>query len=208
MEAPPQQEGPPPGSAQQATSTPFPAASSGDASPTRLYKLSGWAAMLDGILIAVIQLVSVLIYEYFGSLSSTALVFESAQVLLGSAIMVLLIVALLGLHARQAERSGKLERVGFVLTTIGAGILAALWGFEGTLKVFFGFSQSEVYGLEGPLVAWGFLVGACGLSVGLALFGIATVRVGILPRWAAVILAFGLPFTFGAGVLPIALLPG
>ncbi|MDP8950807.1 MAG: hypothetical protein M3N18_00940, partial [Actinomycetota bacterium] len=53
-------------------------------------------------------------------------------------VMLLLVVALPGLHARQAAQSGRLERVGFVSAVLGAGAVAVLAAFVGVAVALFG----------------------------------------------------------------------
>lgn len=119
-----------------------------------------------------------------------------------------------GLYARQAEKSGWLGLAGFVMFSLW---LALVMGFsfveafilprlatelpkfvEGVLGMFTG-SASEInlgilpilWTISGPLYI-----------VGPMLFGIATFRAGILPRWAGGLLAFGSLLTPIAALVP------
>ncbi len=100
-----------------------------------------------------------------------------------------LVVALLGLHARQASRSGLFGRIGFVVALIGTGGLAVLFVVVGVAETLFGFDPDEGPAALGLLLFVLFLT----FILGIALFGIATIRAGVLPRIAAVLFAFGLP---------------
>jgi hypothetical protein len=129
------------------------------------------------------------------------------------------VLGLAGLYARQAEKSGRLGLAGFVMLS--------LW-----LVLIMGFSFVEVFIL--PRLATAdprFVVGWMGMLTGSAselhlgvlstlwtltaplymlgglLFGIATFRAGILPRWAGVLLAIGTLLAPVAALLPNASQP-
>jgi hypothetical protein len=84
---------------------------------------------------------------------------------------------LVGLHARQVESYGRLGRAGFFLAFVGAAL------------AFVGQAQSAIFAQTGTLgwlfsdPGFGFLVGILLTSLGLVLFGVATLRAGVLPRW-------------------------
>ena len=112
-------------------------------------------------------------------------------------ILLPLVVAIYGLHARQARQSGLLGRIGFVVALIGTGGLAVLFAVVGVAETLFGFDPDEGPAILGPLLFVLFLA----FMVGMVLFGIATIRAGVLPRIAAVLFAFGLPAGFLIDVL-------
>lgn len=93
-----------------------------------------------------------------------------------------LIAALVGLHLRQAYRSGRLGWIGVVLTVAGTGLMVVstvIWLLPMTdgvlLDVLF----------NGALLLW---------LVGFPAFGIATLRARILPRWCGVLLLGFVPY--------------
>jgi hypothetical protein len=129
------------------------------------------------------------------------------------------LLGMVGLYARQAEKSGRLGLAGFVMLS--------LW-----FVLIMGFSFVEVFIL--PRLATAdprFVVGWMGMLTGSAselhlgvlatlwtlsaplymlgglLFGIATFRAGILPRWAGVLLAIGTLLAPAAAALPNAWQP-
>lgn len=108
-----------------------------------------------------------------------------------------------GLYARQAEKSGWLGLTGFVLISIWFGLVMPFSFMEafilprlatvlpefvaGFLGMFTGVPSEidlgilpTLWNLSGPM-----------FILGPLLFGIATFRVGVLPRWAGGLLAFG-----------------
>ena len=143
-------------------------------SSSDLIRWGGIAAMVAGTLVIVLVLLSEVLPE--GFFFVFILVF------------LLLVVALLGLHTRQAGRSGLLGRIGFLLALIGAGALVVLFAVVGVAEAFFGFSPDESAAV-GMLLFVLFIA----FVVGIVLLGIATFRAGVLPRGAAVLFALGLP---------------
>jgi hypothetical protein len=85
---------------------------------------------------------------------------------------------LVGLHTRQASRYGRLGSVGFVASFLGVSLL--LVGLA--LSFLYGRVLEQTLGL--PMLGLGFL----GMLVGFVLLGAATLRLGVLPRWCALLL--------------------
>lgn len=85
---------------------------------------------------------------------------------------------LLGVHTRQAPRYGSLGTVGFVASFLGVSLL--LVGLA--LSFLSGRVLEQTLGL--PMLGLGFL----GMLVGFVLLGAATLRLGVLPRWCALLL--------------------
>ena len=138
-----------------------------------LIRWGGLAAMLSGALVIAMMLLTGLVAEGFFYLLILA--------------FLLLAVALPGLHAQQAGRSGLMGRIGFVVTLIGAVAIAVLSAAVAVAENFFGFDP------EGSAVIGIVFLVFLAFIVGLMLFGIATIRAGVLPRGAAWLLVLGLP---------------
>ncbi|HEY6582743.1 MAG TPA: hypothetical protein VIZ60_16645 [Rubrobacter sp.] len=107
---------------------------------------------------------------------------------------VVLVFALVGLYAAQAERSGLLGSLGMVLSVVGTILVSGV-----VLVEIAGASGAEVEdvlgaGLSAALV----LLGGLAFLIGLILFGVATMRAGVFPRWAGLLLIVG-DVVFGAG---------
>lgn len=90
----------------------------------------------------------------------------------------LMIVGLVGVHARYAERIKGMGRTGFVNGFIGLALLVA------------GFASGLSFGVEGAMriSSFGFLI----LAFGLVLLGLEAMKVAALPRWNFLPLAMGL----------------
>jgi hypothetical protein len=160
-----------------------------DSSPSIRSSLERWgglAAILAGIL-----LLSAL------PLASTPLVREDVRLVVVPLVVatgtLLMAIALPGLQTRQAGRSGRLGRAGVTMAVFGVGT------FIPSLVIFAfiawrGIGVPLYFALGPP--AWLLWLGGAGgvlLLVGLAVFGIVTARANVLPRWAAVMFAAGLP---------------
>jgi hypothetical protein len=138
--------------------------------------------------------------------------------ILAMAMSVFGMLGLAGLYARQAEKSGWVGLVGFLLlnlwlalmlgftfvevfilpslATIAPAFVAGWLGmFNGTATIDLG-SLPTVWTIAGPLYILGGI-----------LFGIATFRAGVLPRWAGVLLAVGTAMGPLAVLLPLDLQP-
>lgn len=82
--------------------------------------------------------------------------------------------------ARRLGGFGKLGGAGVVVGAVGAGLL-----------VISGLIQAIFFGGDFPLMPYFVVPGVLALIVGFVLLGIATLRAGVLPRWAALILIVG-----------------
>lgn len=125
------------------------------------------------------------------------------------------LLGLTGLHARQAERSGWLGLAGYLLLSLWLALILGFTFVEvlvlpalataapafvaGWLGMFNGTASAidlgalpTIWTLTGPLYILGGL-----------LFGIATYRVGILPRWAGALLAVGTVIGPLAALVPL-----
>src|SRR5918997_317759 len=110
----------------------------------------------------------------------------------GVAMCLLILLGLAGLYARQAERAGWLGLAGFLL-----------FGLMWALTAPFQFAEAFILPLlaaEAPAFAAGFLGGARGGGRG-GLLGVATLRAGVLPRWAGGALVVGAVAPLALGLL-------
>ncbi|WP_062429616.1 hypothetical protein [Herbidospora daliensis] len=98
----------------------------------------------------------------------------------------LLTVTLLGVHLAQRDRSGRAGLAGLGLIVAGAAI--ALTGNVGL-----------VLGTE-ALVFLSFPVGPLVFGAGLIVFGVATWRAGVFPRWVAALIGTSQVMTTALGV--------
>jgi hypothetical protein len=163
-----------------------------------LIRWAGLVAMLSGILFIVIQTI-----HPPDVLSSVTTARWAIVHYLGVAMCLLGLLGIAGLYARQVEEAGWLGLAGYLLFSLFYALTMAFQFAEAFI--------SPVLATEAPKFVHGFLgipsghasemnLGALpvvytltGLLyvLGGLLFGITTLRAGILPRWAAGLLAFG-----------------
>lgn len=122
-----------------------------------------------------------------------------------------------GIYARQADKAGWLGFTGFALLTVSFWLQTGFVFVElfilpiiaAPVPAFIDSYLGVVNGHPGvmnigALVPTYAVLGVCYLLGGL-LFGIATVRAAVLPRWPAILLAFAAIITPAAALLPHAL---
>jgi CAAX protease family protein len=112
-----------------------------------------------------------------------------AFAIFGIAAILLMLVGLSGLHALQKESYGRIGSAGFYTIFIASAVLisgAAVQILGGT---------SVLLG-SAPFERPEFLVVALGLLVGFVLYGVATLRARVLPRWYGVALVVAVPISF------------
>ncbi|MDP8952713.1 MAG: hypothetical protein M3N18_10850, partial [Actinomycetota bacterium] len=157
-------------------------------SSSSLMRLAGFAALLSAVVSVIGDLLRLVVDVETPQTANTvgyALVF--LLYLLGAALLLLGVV---GLYASQSEAAGVLGLVGFLGAFSGTVLLAgALW-FELFVTPSLAaeapeLAESEQLGLVGFILV--FVMGA----LGWLLFGAATLRAGLYPRWAAVLLMVG-----------------
>jgi hypothetical protein len=122
---------------------------------------------------------------------------EYGTVLGGSLVLtahVVLVFALVALYAAQAEQSGLLGILGMVLSVVGTTLVSGV-----VLIEIAGASGAEADAvLSAGLTSALALLGGLAFLIGLILFGAATMRAGVFPRWAGLLLIVG-DVVFGAG---------
>ena len=115
------------------------------------------------------------------------------------ASVILLLFGLMGLSARQAEKAGRLGLVGFVLAFIGTAIVGVfLFNAATTMHLVAATAPDMFAQLTAPPA---FALPLFGLTFGLGfiLFGVATMRAGVLPRWAGLLLLIGIVLSMAEG---------
>jgi hypothetical protein len=170
----------------------------------------GGLATLASALLAVLSFVLYLVVVGGSRISeaatSTAFFLPSGAQLLA---MVLLLVGLVALFARQAEVFGALGLAGFLLALIGTTMAAgALWS-QVFVVPHLAQAAPEVADRGAGSVLAGYLLSFLLFGVGWLVFGVATLRTRAFPRWAVILLIVGavisiLPLPSRALILEIA----
>ena len=177
-----------------------------------LIRWSGLAAIAAGLIFAGIQPI-----HPADELASVTTSFWAVIISLKLAMCLFFLIGITGIYARQAEKAGWLGFAGFALLIVSFWlqtgfvfvelfvlpvVATSLPGFvDSALGIANG--QPGIMDIGAFVPTYG-MVGICYLLGGL-LFGIATVRAGVLPRWPAILLAFAAIITPAAALLPHAL---
>ena len=173
---------------------------------SNLIRWAGLAAMGAGILYIAIQAIHPL--DVFSSVTTTRWVITHY---LSIVMDILAMLGIVGIYSRQVEKSGWLGFLGYLLFSLFWALSLAFHFIEAFIEpVVANVAPKFVEGLLGmitsipsemnlgALPAVYMLAGIAGYVLGGLLFGIATFRAGILPRWAGGLLALG-------AILPILL---
>lgn len=165
---------------------------------TTLYRLAGLAALIAGLCLIVMGL--------FHPVNVPASVRTTTWMnvhILAAAMGFFGIFGMVGLYTRQVEESGWLGLAGFLVTSLWFGLMMPFTFMEAfILPRLASVSPAFVEGFLGMLTGapstidlgiiptlW--LISTPMYILGILLFGIATFRAGVLPRWAGALLAFG-----------------
>jgi hypothetical protein len=177
---------------------------------SRVIRWSGLAAMAAGIIFAGIQPI-----HPPDALSSVTTGTWAIITTLKTAMCLLFLVGITGIYARQVEKAGWLGLAGFLLLIL-CWWLQSAYVFAETFIVpqlatsappfvvsFLGIASGNPGEMNiEPLPAIYSLGIGIPYMLGGLLFGIATLRAGILPRWAAGLLAVAAALTPAAALLP------
>ena len=119
----------------------------------------------------------------------------------------LLLLALVGLYERQQEAAGRLGLVGFFSAFVGTLLAAGDWWFELFATPFYAdlAPQAVEADASGSLLTGGRITFSL-FALGWVLFGVASVRAGVFPRLAAVLLIVGGVAGYLAGFPPFQVL--
>ena len=155
-------------------------------SSSTLYRFSGIVLLIGGVLAIAGQLLLITADP------GTPLWIPGSWLALAGTLLV--IVGLPGLYFKQVDRAGLLGLIGFVVTFVGFLFLVGIQTFDAFVSPTLASSAAtkSLADTEAflPLLTFELLCGLL-LIVGPLLFGIATIRGGVLPRWAAIILIVG-----------------
>ncbi len=171
----------------------------------KLIRWSGGALVVAGILMGVALIIHP---DETDPNALASPLWGPAHFLLGGGFLISLL-GLIGAHARQVEKAGVLGVVGFIIVFVcSAALVGPILVIEGIVVP--GLAQSAIAeaaldpagpmfsGLLLPL----FMGTIYAFGIGALLFGIATLRAGVLPRWAAVSFIVATPLVIFTPPLP------
>jgi hypothetical protein len=145
-------------------------------STAKLIRWSGLANILAGVL----YFLAVLIHPAGEDAAAMLLPTWVPAHVLGGVSAVFLLFGLIGLYARQAEKTGWLGFIGFLLTFTGTIFLAVEE-----------FPAATINPSIPPAALVVFLMLSVPFTLGFLLFGVVTMRAGVLPRWSGLLLILG-----------------
>jgi hypothetical protein len=177
-----------------------------------LIRASGLAAIAAGLIFAGIQPI-----HPPDELASVTTGLWAVIIGLKFVMCLFFLIGFAGIYARQAEKAGWLGFAGFALLTVSFFLMTGFVFVEifvlpilaapvpGFIDSYLGVVNGHPGVMNiGALVPTYAVIGVCYLLGGLV-FGIATVRAAVLPRWPAIMLAFAAIITPAAALLPHAL---
>jgi hypothetical protein len=154
---------------------------------SRLVQWGAIGGVIAGLAWAVSDILALLFPgQEEGPIGSTSFyLIESADAIAEAGML----AALVGLHVVQARSLGRLGVVGFAVAFVGTALVlvSTLWAVI----------LLDRFGTTVPGLLFG--LGLLGWLVGFVLFGIATFRAGVLPRWSGLLLV-AYPLVLMAGV--------
>src|SRR5215208_2839318 len=161
-------------------------------SPSNLLRLGGLAAVGAGVLTIIGDLVGLGVY--FKDMAVAATTFSFALsfwlYMLGS---VLLLGGLVAVYVYHSEEAVLLGVVGFVVAFLGTALIVGAEWAQVFVAPLLAANAPQFFELGAP---GGLLVTFITLGVGWLLFGIATLRAGVFPRWAVILLTVGAVLSF------------
>lgn len=171
-------------------------------STASLFRLSGLANIVAGILTAVFWLVHPGLDDPQNALLGRWMYVNTSFIVL----IVLLMWGLTGLYLRQTENSGLLGFVGYVLGFIGLALFVGLGAFDAYVVPALTSGSTGLLGetgalMQGALGKYAPITGST-FALGYVLFGIAAFRAGVFPRWAAALLALSAPILGMSPLMP------
>lgn len=156
-------------------------------STAKLIDWSGLASILAGVFYAVGALLHP-VGEDLAAVNSSNWV--PAHLVYWVSIL-LLHFGLVGMYARQAEQSGWLGLVGFVLALIGTALVGSILLYVSTVLPLIADEAQSIFDEAATPPDFLQPVFVFGFGLGWILLGIVTMRTGVLPRWSGLMLIIG-----------------
>ncbi len=162
-------------------------------SSLRLIRWGGLAALLSGALLLVSDVLEFFVLDlgYFGATPDSGIYVVVAGLFLLATLLASL--GLVGLYAGQVEASGSIGLLGFLLAYAGTVLVSGVFWAQALFVPLLTEAAPESLYYEGTArwLDFGFVGSFSLFALGWLLFGVATLRARIYPRWAAVLLMVG-----------------
>lgn len=161
-------------------------------SSSNLIHWSGLAALVGGVLLAVFDVAE---FVVVGGQPESVVAGSGALVVVRVAFLVsgaLVLLGLVGLYAHQAEQAGALGWIAFLVAFSGTLMVFGLqWSATFIGPWLAGISPELLDAEPSGMLAAGVMFSLLLLSLGWLLFGLASLRAGVLPRGAAMLMMVG-----------------
>lgn len=117
--------------------------------------------------------------------------------------ILLMHLGLVGIFARQAKHMGWLGLIGFVLAFVGTALVGSIVLVASTILPVIAANSPEIFDLTATLPDFLIPVFVLGFGLGWILFGFASMRAGILPRWSGLLVAIGVTLFVISEAIPL-----
>jgi hypothetical protein len=160
-------------------------------STTNLIRWSGLASVLAGVLYALAAFLHP-VGEDLAAVNSSLWV--PAHLVYWVSVL-LMQLGLVGLYARQVEKTGWLGLVGFVLAFIGTAVVGTILFMVSTMIPLIAAEAPAIFDQAmTPPPIFSLLVFILGFGLGYILFGVASMRARVFSRWTGLFLIIGVSF--------------
>jgi hypothetical protein len=171
----------------------------------RLIRFAGFVCVIAALLLVTSDVFGVTLdtSDLAAALASPAFTAFTLLKLVGT---ILLMLGLVGLYLRQAPAAGRLGLLGFLTAFAATGLVAGDWWFEAFVLPWEVNLAPELAtaSASGTLLVGGSVSFAL-FSLGWTLFGVATLRSRVFPRWSAAMLIVGGVLAIQVGSPPFGL---
>jgi hypothetical protein len=165
-------------------------------SSPNLIRWGGLAALIGGVLLVIAGLLDLIFAggEFSEIAQTGTFAFSSLLYLLG---LILVLLGLVGLYASQSEAAGGLGLLGFLVAFLGTALAVGAFWTQAFVAPTLALEAPEFLNEDpGGRLGFGFTLTFLLASLGWLLFGVATLRAGVYPRWAAILLIIGAVLAF------------
>ena len=168
---------------------------------SRFVRAGAWAAMVSGLALVVSLLMEWLVVPY-EQLGHTEAYFTSSYTVSSGLTLlsiVLLVWGLIGIYGPQSRAAGTFGLWAFIIIFLGTVLIAGNTWAE--VFVYPTLAQVAPNAWSGSVMevssylALGLTLSFPLFGIGLILFGVATFRAGVYPRWVALLLIISIPLT-------------
>jgi hypothetical protein len=115
----------------------------------------------------------------------------------------LMLLGLIGLYARQVDKTGWLGLVGFLLAFVGTVLVNVIFAMASTVIHLVALQASALFDQAVTPPTYGVIVLVLGYILGYVLFGIATTRARVFPRGSGILLIIGSVMFFISESVPV-----